>query len=402
MVRRAASFLVRNGPVTQEDRWEEDPGYSPFTLAVEIAALLGAADLADLSGEASVAAYLRETADAWNADIERWTYVIGTELAQRLGVEGYYVRIAPLEMAEGASPAEGFVPIKNRPPGQNTAPAAHIVSPDALALVRFGLRAPEDPRVANTVKVIDALLRVNTPCGPAWRRYNGDGYGEHEDGAPFDGTGVGRAWPLLTGERAHYELAAGRRQEAEQLLQALEAFANEGGMIPEQVWDAADIPDQELFFGRPSGSAMPLVWAHAEHIKLRRSLQEGRVFDMPPQPVQRYQIEATGSPYAIWRFNHKRQTITAGKTLRLEALAPAVVHWSADNWQTMYDTKTRDTGLGVHVADLPVGELPAGTGLRFTFYWPEAGHWEGVDFDTRIGPPRTLEVKGIASSCCSA
>src|SRR5439155_225012 len=193
MVRRAAGFIVRNGPVTQQDRWEEDPGYSPFTLAVVIAALLVAADLADGNGEPRVAAYLQETADIWNASVERWTYVTGTELSRRVGVEGYYVRIAPPEAAQAASALYGFVPIKNRPPEHSEEPAAQIVSPDALALVRFGLRAAEDPRVLNTVRVIDALLEVNTPGGPAWHRYNGDGYGEHEDGAPFDGTGVGRA-----------------------------------------------------------------------------------------------------------------------------------------------------------------------------------------------------------------
>lgn len=387
MVRRAAGFLVRNGPVTQQDRWEEDPGYSPFTLAVEIAALLAAAELADLSGEPVMAAYLRETADAWNASIERWTYVTGTDLAQQVGVKGYYVRIAPPEVAEAASPTAGFVPIKNRPPRQSAEPATHIVSPDALALVRFGLRAPDDPRILNTVKVIDALLKLETPHGPAWHRYNEDGYGEHEDGTPFDGIGVGRAWPLLTGERAHYELAAGRHHEAEQLLRSLEAFANEGGMIPEQIWDASDIPERELFLGKPSGSAMPLVWAHAEYVKLRRSLHDGRVFDMPPQPVQRYQVEDTGSPYAIWRFNHKCRTVPAGKTLRLEVLAPAIAHWSADGWRSVHQAETRDTGLGVYVADLPIGELAAGTTVHFTFYWPEAEHWEGIDFDVEMDCP---------------
>jgi glucoamylase len=384
MVRRAAGFVVCNGPVTQEDRWEEDPGYSPFTLAVEIAALLVAADLADLNQESAVADYLRQTADAWNASIERWIYVTGTDLAQEVGVEGYYVRIAPPEVAEAASPAEGFVPIKNRPPGQSREPASHIVSPDALALVRFGLRAPDDPRILNTVKVVDALLKVETPLGPAWHRYDDDGYGEHEDGSAFDGTGVGRAWPLLTGERAHYELAAGRRDAAEELLRAMEAFANEGGLIPEQIWDSPDIPERELFCGRPSGSAMPLVWAHAEYIKLRRSLHEGRVFDMPPQPVQRYQKEQTGSAYATWRFNHKCRTIPAGNVLRLEMPAPAVVHWSSDNWRTIQDARTQDTGLGMHIADLPTEGLPPEATVVFTFYWPEAARWEGTDFAVKV------------------
>lgn len=384
MVKKAAGFLVRNGPVTQQDRWEEDAGYSPFTLAVEIAALLVSADLAELNNEPEAAAYLRETADIWNANVERWVYVTGTDLARRVGVEGYYVRIAPPEVADAASPAAGFVPIKNRPVGYSAEPAGHIVSPDALALVRFGLRAADDPRVVNTVKMIDALLKVETPYGPAWHRYNDDGYGEHADGSPFDGTGIGRVWPLLTGERAHYELAAGRLAEAEQLSRTMEDFANEGGMISEQVWDAPDLPDKELFFGRPSGSAMPLVWAHSEYVKLRRSLHDGRVFDTPPQTVQRYQVEKTASPYFIWRFNNKCRTMPAGKTLRVEVLAPASVRWSSDDWRTAHDTYTRSTGLGLNVVDLPTASLPAGSVVCFTFYWVDAGRWENTNFSIHI------------------
>ena len=209
-----------------------------------------------------------------------------------------------------------------------------MVSPDALALVRFGLRAPDDPRIRNTVRVIDALLKVELPAGPCWRRYNGDGYGEHEDGRPFDGTGIGRPWPLLTGERAHYELAAGNRAEAQELLAALEGFASDGHLLPEQVWDAPDIPERELFRGRPSGSAMPLAWAHAEHVKLLRSLADGRVFDMPPQPTERYQVEGVRSRHCVWRFNQKCRSVPAGSVLRVELLAAASVHWSADGWRT--------------------------------------------------------------------
>lgn len=384
MVRRAAGFLVRNGPVSQEDRWEEDSGYSPFTLAAEIAALLVAAELADLRGEAGIARYLRETADGWNAGVERWTYVTGTEIAQQVGVEGYYVRIAPPETADGPSPVHGFVPIKNRPPGQSRVPAANIISPDVLALVRFGLRAADEPRIVNTVKVIDELLKVVTPNGPAWHRYSDDGYGEHADGSPFDGTGIGRAWPLLTGERALYELIAGRRDEAERLMHAMEAFANEGDMIPEQIWDSPDIVEQELFSGRPSGAAMPLVWAHAEYVKLRRSLADGQVFDLPPQTAQRYLQKRVPSPYSVWRFNHKCRTIGAGQTLRIDVLAPARVRWTAESWQTVDDAETHSTGLGTHIVDLPTAELQAGTDVIFTIFWPETQKWEGTDFSVHI------------------
>ena len=107
-------------------------------------------------GKGDAARYLRETADAWNEQVEHWTYVTGNEICERCGVKGYYVRIAPPDLADAASPKNGFVPIKNRPPGDIDQPAQAIVSPDALALVRFGLRAADDPRIVDTVKVIDA------------------------------------------------------------------------------------------------------------------------------------------------------------------------------------------------------------------------------------------------------
>jgi glucoamylase len=384
MVRQAAAFLVRNGPGTEQDRWEEDAGLSPFTVAVEVAALLVAAGLADRVGEPVVGQYLRETADAWNDSLDASIYVEGTDLARRVGVEGYYVRIAPPETADAASPVAGFVPIKNRPWPQADGAAIEMVSPDALALVRFGLRAPDDPRILNTVKVIDALLKVDLPFGPVWRRYNGDGYGEHADGSAFDGAGVGRPWPLLTGERAHYEIAAGHIDEGRRLLRAFEACANEGGLLPEQVWDASHLPERELFQGRPTGAAMPLAWAHAEHLKLVRSLHDGRVFDLPVQTWQRYVIEHTRSRHAWWRFNHRLQRMDPGLTLRLETLVPCLVHWSADGWCTSHDTVSRDPGLGEHIVDLPTEVLPVGTTIAFTFYWTEVNRWEQVDFQVVI------------------
>jgi glucoamylase len=232
--------------------------------------------------------------------------------------------------------------------------------------------------------VIDALLKIETPKGSTWHRYNDDGYGEHKDGAPFDGTGIGRGWPLLTGERAHFELSSGRVEIAKQLLAAMEAFANEGGLISEQVWDSPDLPEQELHFGRPSGSAMPLVWAHAEYLKLQRSLHDGTLFDQPPQTVQRYLKENTVSPRLVWRYNHKLYSLPPGKILRIELMAPASIHWTADEWKTCGDLKTHDAGLGIHMVDLPTTALPEGRQIKFTFYWPDAGHWEGRDFIVRI------------------
>jgi glucoamylase len=256
-----------------------------------------------------------------------------------------------------------------------------------LALVRFGLRAPDDPRILNTIKVIDALLRVELPQGPCWYRYNGDGYGEHQNGSPFDGTGVGRPWPLLAGERAHYELAAGNRQFAEKLLAVMEGSVAAGHLLPEQVWDGPDLPEAELFTGKSTGSACPLVWAHSEYIKLRRSLRDGKIFDQPPQPVQRYQVAKRKSPYCGWRFNNKCRCMPPGKTLRLVLQNPATVHWSFDGWQTAEDLQTDDTGAGVYVADLPTAKLPVGREIVFTFYWRQEQRWEGANFSVAVENP---------------
>jgi len=390
MVRRAAGYLVRHGPVSPEDRWEEDPGYSPFTVAAEIAALLVAADDAEAHGHREMAAYLRETADVWNASIEDWMYVTGTPLARECGVDGYYVRVSQPDQADAASPLQGYVPVKNRPPADSAARSSLMVSPDALALVRFGLRAADDPRIRNTIAVIDARLKVETAVGPAWHRYNGDGYGEHEDGAPFDGTGIGRAWPLLTGERGHYELAAGHLDQAESMARAMEAFAGESALLPEQIWDAPDVPERELFTGGASGSARPLVWAHAEYLKLRRSIRDHAVFDRPPQALARYVgAGARSVPHAVWRFNNKIRTMRAGSILRVETLAAATVHWGIDDWSNVRDVDTADTGLGVHVADLDTSRLPAGRRVAFTFRWHDGGRWEDADFQIVVdGAPR--------------
>ena len=288
MVSRAAGYLVLRGPATDQDRWEENAGYAPFSMAAAIAALLCAADLADIAGAPAFGMQWRATADSWNASIEHYTYVRDTPLARQCGVDGYYVRIGSSNPADRDNPTGGQVQVKNRGGEAQYIDRSALVSVDALALVRFGLRSAHDPKILNTVKVIDAVLKCETNTGATWLRYNEDGYGEHADGSAYDGTGIGRGWPLLAGERAHYEIAAGNFDEAARLAAVMRAQAHAGAMLPEQIWNAADIPELELFNGEPTGSAMPLVWAHSEYVKLLRSLKERRVFDCPPQALARY------------------------------------------------------------------------------------------------------------------
>lgn len=275
MARRAADFLAGHGPLTPQDRWEENRGYSPHTLAVVIAALRAAAAVAEAAGKRPQAATWRRVAQGWERRIEDWTF---TDCGRLLpGHPEHYERIAripPADTGEHLPECRVFLPIRNLPPEATYSQSqCCVVDGGFLELVRLDLRAPDDSHMLKTLPVWDALCQRETPCGPAWHRYNGDGYGEHEDGAPFDGTGRGRLWPLLTGERGHYELAAGR--DPLPYLRAVECFASEGGLLPEQVWDTGPHP------GRGTGSATPLVWAHAEYVRLLRSRRDGHVFDRP-------------------------------------------------------------------------------------------------------------------------
>lgn len=382
-IKKAISFLVIHGPFTQQDRWEEESGLSSFTLAAEITGLLSAAHLAEISDEPEIAGYCLEMADFWNEQIENWTYVTDTPLCKEVGVEGYYMRINPYP-----KPAEevknNFIYIKNHTGENGKMHLYELVCVDAISLVRFGLRAADDPKILNTIKLIDEKLKVETPYGPCWHRYTNDGYGEDRDGNGFSGNGqgIGRAWPLLTGERAHYEIAAGNIQGAKDLLKALETFAN-NGLIPEQIWDTTDIPEKELFFGRHSGSAMPLTWAHAEYIKLCYSIKAKKIFDMSPDVYERYVTKKTLSPFMVWRFNFPCTTISADKILRIEVLTAAVVHWTADNWETKNDIDTKDTKVGMHLADIDFRKKESSE-IKFTFFWKDACHWEGKDFMVKI------------------
>ena len=307
MVRRALGFLIREGPASPQDRWEEDAGINAFTLAVCVAALVtGAALLPQTEGDLA-----RAVADFWNSRLEDWTVARDTDLARRHGIAGYFVREAPPEVMAEPAALYRVLPIKNRADHADT-PASEQVALDFLQLVRLGLRRADDPLIRDSVKLADALLRTETPSGPVWHRYNNDGYGEHPDGRPFDGTGVGRGWPLLTGERGHYAVAAG--EDPLPYLEAMAAMAGRGGMLPEQVWDAAPLPERGLFPGRPTGAAMPLVWAHDEYVKLAASRDLGRPFDRPERGMASLWRPAAGAGHldlvrqVTHRVSRRRET----------------------------------------------------------------------------------------------
>ena len=377
MVRRALAFIVRNGPSTDQDRWEESAGLNTFTLAACIAALVSGAQYlaADARGLAL------DIADYWNSRLEEWTAVHDTPLARQFGIPGYYVRVAPSQAISDRWALNRVVSIKNQAidPGL---PAAAQFGVDFLQLVRFGLRRADDPLILGSVRLADAVLKVDTPYGPCWRRYHDDGYGEHDDGRAFDGTGRGRAWPLLTGERGHYEIASGK--DPLPLMEAMAGMASPGGMLPEQVWDGPPIPRRGLSIGRPTGSAMPLAWTHAEYIKLVASRALGRPFDRPEAVWERYRGERRKATRAIWSEQAPATRIRAGESLIFMLRAPAIVHFGFNGWQDIAEQPTAPNSLGVHVLRLETATMTAGEKLDFTFRYLPGDHWIGVDYQLKV------------------
>jgi glucoamylase len=379
LVRKAAGYLLRHGPVTEQERWEEASGYSPSTLASNIAALVGAASFCRSRGDEPAARFLEEYADFLELHVEEWTVTTDSTLVP--GIRRHYMRILP-EDVNNPDPVEepdgATLGIANRPPGATSIfLAKDIVDAGFLELVRYGIRRPDDPLVVDSLRVVDAVLRVATPFGPAWRRYNHDGYGQRDDGGPFEGWGTGRAWPLLTGERGHYELAAGR--DPGPFIRAMEQFASPTGLLPEQVWDQPDRPEVHMYLGRPTGAAMPLMWAHAEYIKLLRSASDGRVFDVLPDVRTRYLNPSRHRRrLEVWKPNRRVRRVQKGSVLRIQAPAAFRLRWTVDEWQTVSDHPSSPTAFGIEFVDIRVSATQRAP-IQFTLFWPERGTWEGVD-----------------------
>jgi glucoamylase len=378
---RATAYLILQGPVTGQDRWEENAGYSPSTLATVIAGLVCAADFAKEKRKNNLADFILAYADWLAAHLEEWTVTSCGELvADR---PKHYIRINPTDPESPdphADPNSTMLQIAN---GGGLHPARNVVGGDFLHLVRLGIRSPHDPIVLDSIEVLDRVIKYNLPQGPGWRRYNHDGYGQKADGSAFDGSGVGRCWPILTGERGHYELAAGR--DARPFIKAMEEFSNAGGMISEQLWDADDLPDGRMRRGCPTGAAMPLCWSHAEYISLVRSHHDGVCFDRIEPAFQRYVANPVQSGHEIWSVRHPMRRMHRGKILRIILAAEATVVWSTDAWVRVNEADTAlESGLNLWFLDFSTKDWPSGTVFSFTLYWKRDQRWQGRNWDVSL------------------
>jgi len=382
MVLRAATFLALNGPITQQERWEENSGYSPSTLAANIAALICASAFAKKRGDMIAAQFFEDYGDYMRCHLHNWT--VTTDGSLHPDIKEYFVRVNPI-----AGPGvtndlnNAWVQIANRLPGTRYLfPAKDVVDGGFLELVRYGVLKADDPIIENTVQVIDHCLKVDTPSGPSWHRYNYDGYGQGEHGEPFVHYGTGRAWPLLTGERGHYELARGR--DVTPYIRAMESFAAPCGPIPEQIWDTTDLPEAHMLFGKPTGSAMPLAWAHAEYLKLIRSVHDGVVFDLIPEVKERYIDNAnTCKLFEIWRHNWQVPKIRRGFTLRVIDSSIFTLHWTNDGWTNHHDDPATEACAGAYYVDIQIPFNQEGV-IEFTFFRPDRNLWEGSNFEVGI------------------
>jgi glucoamylase len=372
-VKRAADFLVRTGPKTPQERWEEKSGYSPSTLAAEIAGLVCAAGIARKNGDEASALIYLATADDWARKVEIWTATTNG----KYGDGNYYIRLT-----ENGRPDALEKTVLNNNAG--TFIENEIVDAGFLELVRLGIKSPDDPLIQKSLKVVDQVIKVDTPNGEGFYRYNHDGYGEMDDGRRWnwDGkyTGKGRLWALLSGERGQYELALANSKfkirNPKSRLDAMLGFANDGLMIPEQIWDRKETPAAdrqfvpELKLGEGTGSATPLAWSMAQFIRLAVNLKAGRNLDTPAVVYERYVkkgIPGQASGFggldetavlpvrAGEKFNLKRQAVKGAKVAVSYRGATTLLPVDEKGEFTIEITAPENEEIGLVAVEMPDG-----------------------------------------------
>lgn len=351
-IKLAAEYLAKNGPRTDQERWEEMPGYSPSTIAAEIAGLVCAADLANRAGDPKAAEFYLKKADEWRNNVANWTFTTNGPH----GNHQYYLRLT-----SNQNPNDGDrLTFGN---GVGTHDQRLIVDGGFLELVRMGVMSPQDWTILETIPEYDQLLKQTLPGkGDAWFRYNYDGYGEANDGTNYNGTGRGRLWPIFTAERGIYEIAkSGDRSVGRPYVKALKAFSSEAGFVPEQIWNQTTtitgwetVTPSGATPGAATRSMRPLSWAMGEYINLLAAINRGQS-DAPAVVCQRYSCDR---PQATSTFN-VNATTTPGENIYLVGSSPLLGNWEPS------------AGIKLSPAQYPTWSatvsLPAGTTFEYKF-----------------------------------
>ena len=164
-IRPAAAFVMAHGPSFGAERWEEQSGFSPSTIAAEIAGLVAAAHLAQANGDGDFAAICQGVADDWQRSIKGWTLTTNGPMANH----PYFIRLSKT----GDPNAAITYNVGN---GGPTLDQRAVIDAGFLEYVRLGLLPATDPDILRSLPIVDATIKSTTATGPGWHRYNGDGY----------------------------------------------------------------------------------------------------------------------------------------------------------------------------------------------------------------------------------
>ena len=352
-VKPAANFLIAHGPAFGVERWEEQSGYSPSTIAAEIAGLIAAAHLADVNGDSVSAAVWRGVADDYQRSIKGWTVTTSGPLSP----DPYFIRLSKT----GDPNAAISYNVGN---GGPTLDQREVIDAGFLELARLGELPASDPDILRSLPVVDSTIRETTASGPGWHRYNGDGYGDRDsDGRPWAPTGVGSGhlWPALSAERAEQSLQTGDAAGAAGLLDGMQRFGGGVDLIPEQDWENPNLaaspfgtPPETASIGfvngEPAGSANPLNWSAASFVRLAGDLRDGRLLDRPQSTYQRYVARSQGatsltvtSPGDLTAVNGSPVTVT-GTSSAGNKVYVAATNTDNDSATTTASTTAADDG----------------------------------------------------------
>jgi glucoamylase len=379
-VEQLANYLVANGPSTPQERWEENSGYSPATMAAEIAGLICAASIAETNGATSQAATYQSTALSWASELDGLTYTT----TGPYGNGDYFLRITP----DGNPNSGDSISIAN---GGGSHDDRTVVDPSFLELVRLGIKAATATDITNTLSVVDSELKVSTPEGPIWHRYNFDGYGETASGGDYTGAGVGNPWPVLTGERGEYDVADGNLSGAQSMLATMAGAANSGYQIPEQVWGGSTGAGG-FTFGQPDNSSTPLMWAMAQYVRLAVDISAGKNTDTPSvvtQCVQQGNCPVSGSVKETVNVTVPVNTDASGDTVylagNLSALGLGQSDWAANGIPMTRVTATRWTAT-----------IDAAADTTLSYKYDLGGTWNNVEKNADCGDigNRSMSVNG--------
>jgi glucoamylase len=418
-IRRIANFITTTGPWTEQERWEETSGYSPSTIAAEIAGLVDAAEIALANNDTADAANWLSAADYWQQNIAGWTYT-GEGCPNRnanCGSTQMYMRINT-SAAQGGSPPASWNPTANPNPDMtiaiNNGGGAHraidIIDGGFLELVRMGVKSPNDPTITNSLAAYDSVIEetVGANAYPAWFRYNFDGYGETNGGDPFrdNGGGRGRLWPIFDAERGNYAIAAaGNGAAGAPYLAALKAFSTPQGFISEQIWNPSgtlpadsDTPSGWAVIvppgdtpGEATGSMAPLNWAQGEYINLLADIAAGKVLDIPQAVCSRYYACPLAPAAGQVEVDiHVTATTQWGQYMYVTGDTAALGSWNPN------------LGLPVDSASYPVWKnavnLAAGSTIQYKYYRKNADGsftWECYPASKHCGGNRSLVVPSV-------